>query len=96
ERTIREGLKKGRFEVFAQSIEGGKIPKFECLVRLHHPDGRIISPYLFLDHAKRANLYGAITKIVIQKSFAFFADKHAEFSINLALSDILDQNRIDF
>jgi EAL domain-containing protein (putative c-di-GMP-specific phosphodiesterase class I)/GGDEF domain-containing protein len=96
ERTIREGLKKGRFDVFAQSIEGGKIPKFECLVRLHHPDGRVISPYLFLDHAKRANLYGAITKIVIQKSFAFFANKHAEFSINLALSDILDQNRIDF
>jgi diguanylate cyclase (GGDEF)-like protein len=95
ENTIREALKKDRFEVFAQSIEGGKIPKFECLVRLRH-EGRIISPYLFLEHAKRANLYGNITKIVIQKSFAFFADKNAEFSINLSLSDILDQNRVDF
>lgn len=36
------------------------------------------------------------TKIVIQKSFAFFANKNAEFSINLALSDILDQSRVDF
>ena len=95
ENTIREALKKDRFEVFAQSIEGGKIQKFECLVRLRH-EGRIISPYLFLEHAKRANLYANITKIVIQKSFAFFADKRAEFSINLSLSDILDQSRVDF
>lgn len=92
---IREALKKDRFEVFAQPIEGGKIQKFECLVRLRH-EGRMISPYFFLDHAKRANLYGAITKVVIQKSFAFFADKNAEFSINLSLSDILDQSRVDF
>lgn len=95
ENTIREALKKDRFEVFAQSIEGGKIQKFECLVRLRH-EGHIISPYLFLEHAKRANLYANITKIVIQKSFAFFADKRAEFSINLSLSDILDQSRVDF
>ncbi|WP_263831828.1 EAL domain-containing protein [Sulfurospirillum oryzae] len=95
ENIIREALKKDRFEVFAQSIEGGKIQKFECLVRLRH-EGRMISPYLFLNHAKRANLYGAITKVVIQKSFAFFADKNAEFSINLSLSDILDQSRVDF
>ncbi len=96
ESTIREALKKDRFEVYAQSIEGGKFPKFECLVRLHHSDGRIISPYLFLEHAKRSNLYANITKIVIQKSFAFFANKRAEFSINLSLSDILDQSRVDF
>lgn len=96
EKTIREALKKDRFEVFAQSIEGGKIPKFECLVRLRNAEGKIISPYLFLEHAKRANLYGNITKIVIQKAFSFFATKTAEFSINLSLSDILDQNRVDF
>ena len=96
ESTIREALKKNRFEVYAQSIEGGKLPKYECLVRLNHPDGRVISPFLFLEHAKRANLYANITKIVIQKSFAFFANKNAEFSINLALSDILDQSRVDF
>ena len=96
ESTIREALKKNRFEVFAQSIEGGKYPKFECLVRLRQSDGEIISPYLFLEHAKRAHLYASITKVVIQKSFAFFANKKAEFSINLALSDILDQSRVDF
>lgn len=96
ERTIRDALKKDRFDVYAQSIEGCKIPKFECLVRLRHPNGNIVSPYLFLEHAKRANLYGNITRIVIQKSFAFFADKEAEFSINLSLSDILDQSRVDF
>jgi EAL domain-containing protein (putative c-di-GMP-specific phosphodiesterase class I)/GGDEF domain-containing protein len=96
EKTIRDALKKDRFEVYAQRIEGCKIPKYECLVRLRHPNGTIISPYLFLEHAKRANLYANITRIVIQKSFAFFADHEAEFSINLALSDILDQSRVDF
>jgi EAL domain-containing protein (putative c-di-GMP-specific phosphodiesterase class I) len=65
-------------------------------VRLRNAEGKIISPYLFLEHAKRANLYGNITKIVIHKAFSFFAHKTAEFSINLSLSDILDQNRVDF
>lgn len=96
EKTIRDALKKDRFEVFTQSIVGGKIPKVECLVRLKLPNAEIVSPFLFLHHAKRANLYEAITKIVIQKAFAFFADKPTEFSINLTLDDILDQSRVDF
>ena len=96
ENAIREALKKDRFEVYGQSIEGGKVKKYECLVRMRQQDGKIISPYFFLDHAKRANLYSSITKLVVKKSFEFFADKKAEFTINLSLSDILDQTTVNY
>ena len=96
ESTIRQALKKNRFEVYAQSIEGGRTKKYECLVRMRDTDGKVISPYFFLEHAKRANLYESITKLVIKQSFEFFADKKAEFSINLSLSDILDKHTVDY
>ncbi|QIR75910.1 EAL domain-containing protein [Sulfurospirillum diekertiae] len=96
QKAIRQALLKDRFEVYAQGIQGGKVKKFECLVRMKSTNGGVISPYHFLEQAKRANLYNSITKVVIEKSFAFFADKEAEFSVNLTLSDILDQETANF
>ncbi|WP_333804847.1 EAL domain-containing protein [Sulfurospirillum sp.] len=96
QKAIRQALLKDRFEVYAQSIQGGKVKKFECLVRMKSTNGGVISPYQFLAHAKKAHLYTSITKVVVQKSFEFFADKEAEFSINLTLSDILDQETTNF
>jgi EAL domain-containing protein (putative c-di-GMP-specific phosphodiesterase class I) len=58
--------------------------------------GDIISPYFFIDRAKRINLYSEITKKVIQKSFEFFEGKSIEFSINLSISDILEKEVVDF
>jgi len=96
QKAIRQALLKDRFEVYAQSIQGGDVKKFECLVRMRSTNGGVIAPYQFLDHARRANLYTSITKVVVQKSFEFFSDKKAEFSINLSLSDILDQEVVNF
>ena len=58
--------------------------------------GKIISPYFFLEKAKKINLYNEITKKVIQKSFEFFEDKNVEFSINFSISDILEKDVVDF
>lgn len=96
QKAIRQALLKDRFEVYAQSIQGGKVKKFECLVRMKSTNGGVISPYQFLEHAKRAHLYTSITRVVVQKSFEFFADKAVEFSINLTLSDILDSETTSF
>ncbi|MCD8545009.1 MAG: GGDEF domain-containing phosphodiesterase [Sulfurospirillum cavolei] len=96
QKAIRQALLKDRFEVYAQSIQGGNVKKFECLVRMKSTNGGVIAPYQFLQHAKRAHLYTSITKVVVQKSFEFFADNEAEFSINLTLSDILDPETTNF
>lgn len=65
--------------------------KYEALVRLQDGD-RLIPPFLFLDIAKKTKHYTQITKIMIEKTFEIFKDKEFEFSINLTIEDILNND----
>ena len=88
---IKEGLKHDRFVPFYQGIVDNKtkkIVKYEALIRLKCDDGRVESPFFFLEHAKRSKLYTKLTKVMILKTFEKFADLEYEFSINLLLQDI--------
>ena len=96
ETQIIQAVKKDKFEIFAQSINNQVDKKYEILVRMKDSKGEIISPYFFLDRAKKINLYSEITKKVIQKSFEFFENKNIEFSINFSISDILEKDVVDF
>lgn len=92
---IKKAIKDDRIIPYYQPIfnnETNKIEKYEALVRLIDEDGRIISPYFFLDIAKKSKQYLNITKIVIQKVFEKFQHEDYEFSINLTVEDIIDQN----
>lgn len=73
-----------------------KIEKYECLVRLVDEDEAVVSPYMFLDVAKKSRLYHKITRSVVQKSFARFADEECSFSINLSVLDICDEQMSEF
>ncbi|MDD4855060.1 MAG: EAL domain-containing protein [Sulfuricurvum sp.] len=70
--------------------------KYECLIRLIEPGGKIVSPFLFLDVAKKAKLYPQLTRIMIEKTFLFFQENIYEFSINLSVEDILDPQTVQF
>ena len=96
EAQIIQAIKKDRFEIFAQSISNQNDKKYEILVRMKDTKGEIVSPYFFIDRAKKINLYGEITKNGVQKSFEFFEGKNIEFSINLSISDILEKDICDF
>jgi diguanylate cyclase (GGDEF)-like protein len=74
----------------------GKYEKYESLVRLKDEDEKLISPFFFLDISKKTKHYTTITKIMIQKSFDRFKDEDYEFSINLTIEDILDQQINDY
>lgn len=92
---IKKAIKDDRIIPYYQPIfnnKTNKIEKYEALVRLIDEDGRIISPYFFLDIAKKSKQYLNITKIVIQKVFEKFQHEDYEFSINLTVEDITDQN----
>jgi len=65
-----------------------KIVKYEALVRMIDENGKVISPFFFLDIAKQMRLYKDITKIMIQKSFEKFNNKKEGVSINLTLEDL--------
>ncbi|MFA6740306.1 MAG: GGDEF domain-containing phosphodiesterase [Arcobacteraceae bacterium] len=96
ESEIIEAVKKDRFEVYAQSINSVNSKKYEVLVRMRNSKDEIITPYFFINRAKKINLYTQITKKVIEKSFEFFENKKVEFSINLSIGDILDKEVVDF
>ncbi len=94
---IKLALIENRFEVYFQPIFNNtnyRIEKYECLVRMIDIDGQVISPFFFLDIAKSTGQYIDITKIVIQKSFEKFKDTDREFSINLTIEDILNDELV--
>ena len=70
------------------NIKEQKIEKYETLVRLIDEDGKVVSPFFFLDIAKQAKLYNHITATVINQAFEKFKDTEYEFSINISAEDI--------
>jgi len=92
---VKKALSEDRIIVYYQPIFNNntqKIEKYEVLVRLQEEDGTIISPYYFLDIAKSSSQYIDITKVVIKKSFEKFKNIPCEFSINVTVEDILDDD----
>jgi len=96
---IKDAINNDRIVVFAQpivSLNNSKEKKYECLIRMIDTDGSIISPFYFLEIAKNSRLYITLTKIVINKSFQYFSNKNASFSINLTIEDILNEDLLDY
>jgi len=66
-----------------------KIEKYESLVRLVTEDGQILTPFHFLDVAKKGRYYSKITRIVLENSFAALSKiPEVAISINLSVHDI--------
>lgn len=66
-----------------------KIEKYESLVRLITEDGQLLTPFYFLETAKKGRYYSKITKIVLENSFAaLYKISEAAISINLSVHDI--------
>jgi diguanylate cyclase (GGDEF)-like protein len=74
-----------------QDIKTGKIQKYEVLMRMIDDGGCAIGPLSFLEVAKSSKQYAKLTRIIVQKSFEWFADKPYEFSINISYEDITDE-----
>ncbi len=91
-------INENKIEPFFQPIfdlQTEKIVKYELLARA--VDGEnIYAPYLFLGAAERLGLLTSITKIMVNKSFSFFANNKYQFSINITERDILEEEFYDF
>lgn len=96
---IKKAIQENRVVPYFQPVYNmrtNKIEKYEALVRLIDDNGEIISPYFFLDIAKKYFQYEHITKIMIRNTFEYFKDKPYEFSINLSIEDIVNQDMVNF
>lgn len=92
-KKIRGAIERAGIVPYFQPIactKTGKVKKFECLARLIDEEGDIISPYDFVPISKKIKMYGLVTKMIIEKSFDAFRDIDCEFSVNLSMDDILN------
>ncbi len=91
---VKSAIDEDRILPYFQPIvnhKTGEIISYEALIRLIERNGAAISPYLFLDVAKKSKLYTTLTKIMIEKSFAIFANNNLHFSINFSYEDMIDE-----
>jgi len=99
-KRIKEAINEDRVVCYYQPIftnKDIKPTKYESLVRIIDRDGQAISPFFFLDIARKAKLYPQITQIIINKALDTFADKtDIEFSINLTIDDILSEKTVNY
>lgn len=98
-KKLKKGIDENNIVPYFQPIFDNvtdKIASYECLIRLIDTDGVVISPYKFLGIAKKSRLYGKLTKIMIEKSCRHFEHIDCDFSINLSVEDILDDNIVRY
>lgn len=88
---LHTAINEDRVVPFFQPIvdRDGKTVKYEALVRIIEPDGTAITPNHFLEISEKTGLYHLITKTVVEKSLAIFADRSEGISINLSTNDLL-------
>ena len=90
-KMIQTAIEKHKIVSYFQPIVNNttlEIEKYESLVRLIDEDGKVISPFFFLDIAKQGRYYTKITNIIIDNSFAALKKTDKEISINLSAIDI--------
>ncbi|WP_415396137.1 EAL domain-containing protein [Sulfurimonas sp. CS5] len=92
---IKKAIQDDRITVFFQPIvdtKSKKIIKYESLVRMISKDGEVISPYFFLDKAKKSNQYTKITRIVIDKTLQKMLTYDLKCSINITIEDMQNED----
>jgi len=73
-----------------------KITKYEALVRIVTKEGKVISPYEFLDVAKLSGLLPTLTRTMIDKTFQMMSHNSFDFSINITEDDLISYYLVDF
>ena len=77
-------------------LQTGETIKYEALMRIKESKNDFIAPIHFLDIAKENKLYFKLTKIMLQKSFAFSQAKNVKLAINLTKDDMTNTEIVDF
>ncbi len=68
--------------------ENETIVKYESLVRIIDEDKKVLTPFFFLDIAKKGKYYTNITHMVLDNSFEALTQTDKSISINLSIIDI--------
>ena len=91
---IKNAIKEDRVIPYFQPIinlQTQKIEKYEALVRIVLPDGKILAPVHFLETAKKTSYYLLLSAIMVKKTMQVAKEyPQYRFSVNLSMLDILN------
>ncbi len=90
-KMIKSALADNRIVSYFQPIVDNRtkeVVKYESLVRLIDEEDNVISPFFFLERAKKGKYYNQITHRVLENSFAALKQIKEDISINVSSLDI--------
>ena len=96
---VRDAVEASRIVPYYQPIvdnKTDKIVKYECLARLIDENGKILSPFLFIPVSKKIKIYKDVTRTILAKGFETFEHNEYEFSVNLSIEDIINNEVFAF
>lgn len=96
---LTQALKDNKVVAYFQAIVDNntkEFNKYEALVRIVDVDGSVISPFFFLDVAKKSKKYFGVSRAVLIQAFEKFKNSNDEVSINLSILDITDAKMVGF
>jgi len=95
---LHHALQHNEIVPYFQGIRDNKtreIIKFESLARIEQ-NGKVLSPYSFIEPARLSGLLPEITKVMIDKSFKMMSKNDYTFSINLTEDDLIRHYILDY
>ena len=90
-KLLKSSIEKNKIISFFQPIIDNStknVVKYESLIRIIDDQGKILSPFYFLEIAKRTKYYTDLTLFVIKYSIGAIDKLNAEVSINISMIDI--------
>ncbi|QSZ40637.1 EAL domain-containing protein [Sulfurimonas aquatica] len=98
-KKLHHAIEEDRIKAFFQPIinnENEQIEKYEALVRMIDEENNVISPYFFLEIAKKTKLYEKLTKIVFNQTLEMAKKIKIPFSVNLTVSDLQNSKLMQY
>jgi diguanylate cyclase (GGDEF)-like protein len=96
---IRRALMEKQIVPYYQPImhnATNKIAKYEALMRIATPEGRIVPPMEFMFTAKESGLYVHMTRQMLEQVLSDFAPSECSVSLNISVDDISDHTNREF
>jgi len=95
-KIIKKAIEDENVAAYYQPIVDSEknVVKYECLMRIVE-DGKVHSPYLFLDIAKKVKFYTLLEKIIIKAAFKKAKETQKTININLSIQDIVNRDIIE-
>ncbi|MFW5843967.1 MAG: EAL domain-containing protein [Spirochaetota bacterium] len=97
--VVSHAIQHEEVDVVFQPImtnRGSSIRMYEALIRIQKEDGTLMPPGEFLFAARLSTYHGELTRIVFRRSFGKMATSDVDFSINVSIEDLQDEEFLPF